>query len=164
MRHPDWEKRLNAIVAKHQAYWDGHSEPVVREGQLPGEWGASDCWTLTMDAVEAVQGKRILSKLGKYRTEAAGYRVFAKAGFKTVEEALASVLERVPVLLAQRGDVGVIERDGVISSGVFTSAGFAVRTIYGRSDTIAGKKRETITGFDLQFIPLSAVKQAFQVR
>lgn len=150
MRHPDWEKRLNAVVAKHQA--------------LPGGWGASDCWTLTMDAVEAVQGKRILSKLGKYKSEAAGYRVFAKAGFKTVEEALASVLEPVPVLRAQRGDVGVIERDGVISSGVFTSAGFAVRTIYGRSDTIAGKKHETITGFDLQFLPLSAVKQAFQVR
>lgn len=150
MRHPEWESRLNGVVAKHQA--------------LPGEWGVSDCWTLSMDAVEAVQGKRILPKLSRYKSEAAGYRVFAKAGFKTVEEALASVLEPVPVLMAQRGDVGVIEREGVISSGVFTSAGFAVRTIYGRSETIAGKKHETITGFDLQFLPLSAVKQAFQVR
>lgn len=150
MRHPEWESRLNAVVAKHQA--------------MDGAWGVSDCWTLTMDAVEAVQGKRILSKLSRYKSEAAGYRVFAKAGFKTVEEALASVLDPVPVLMAQRGDVGVIERDGVISSGVFTSAGFAVRTIYGRTDTIAGKKHETITGFDLQFLPPSAVKQAFQVR
>ncbi|CAD7023127.1 hypothetical protein REJC140_00102 [Pseudorhizobium endolithicum] len=150
MRHPDWEERLNAVVAKHQA--------------LPGEWGKSDCWTLTMDAIRAVRGQGILTKLGKYKSEAAGYRVFAKAGFKTVEEALASVLEPVPVLMAQRGDVGVIERDGIISSGVFTSAGFAVRTIYGRTDTVAGKRAETITGYDLQFFPPSAVKQAFQVR
>ncbi|HEX5933511.1 MAG TPA: hypothetical protein VFY63_05045 [Pseudorhizobium sp.] len=149
-RHPEWESRLNAVVAKHQA--------------MDGAWGVSDCWTLTMDAVEAVQGKRILSKLSRYKSEAAGYRVFAKAGFKTVEEALASVLEPVPVLMAQRGDVGVIERDGVISSGVFTSARFAVRTIYGRTDTIAGKRIETIAGSDVQFLPISAVKQAFQVR
>ena len=150
MRHPDWEERLNAVVAKHQA--------------MPGEWGKSDCWTLTMDAIRAVRGKGVLSKLGTYKSEAAGYRVFAKAGFKTVEEALASVLEPVPVLMAQRGDVGVIERDGVISSGVFTSAGFAVRTIYGHAETIDGKRVETVTGYDLQFFPPSAVKQAFQVR
>lgn len=149
-RHPDWEDRLNAVVAKHQA--------------MPGEWGKSDCWALTMDAIEAVQGKRILSKLSRYKSEAAGYRVFAKAGFKTVEEALASVLEPVPVLMAQRGDVGVIERDGVISSGVFTSAGFAVRTIYGRTETVGSKRVETITGYDLQFLPITAVRQAFQVR
>jgi len=150
MRHPDWEERLNAVVAKHQA--------------MPGEWGKSDCWTLTMDAIRAVRGKGVMSKLGTYKSEAAGYRVFAKAGFKTVEEALASALEPVPVLMAQRGDVGVIGRYGVISSGVFTSAGFAVRTIYGHTETIDGKRVETVTGYDLQFFPPSAVKQAFQVR
>lgn len=150
MRHLDWEERLNAVVAKHQA--------------VPGEWGKSDCWTLAMDAIEAVHGKRVLSKLSRYKSEAAGYRVFAKAGFKTVEEALASALEPVPVLMAQRGDVGVIEREGVISSGVFTSAGFAVRTIYGRTEKIGGKRVETITGYDLHFLPITAVKQAFQVR
>ena len=150
MRHPDWEERLNAVVAKHQA--------------MPGEWGKSDCWTLTMDAIKAVRGKGVLTKLRGYKSEAAGYRVFAKAGFKTVEEALASILEPVAGLMAQRGDVGVIERDGVISSGVFTSAGFAVRTIYGHTETIDGKRVETVTGYDLQFFPPSAVKQAFQVR
>tara|TARA_R110002020_G_scaffold53905_8_gene150496 strand:+ start:24248 stop:24703 length:456 start_codon:yes stop_codon:yes gene_type:complete len=149
-RVPDWQERLNAVVAKHQA--------------MDGAWGTSDCWTLTMDAVEAVQVKRILSRLSRYKSEAAGYRVFSKAGFNTVEEALASVLEPVPVLMAQRGDVGVIEREGVISSGVFTSAGFAVRTIYGRTDTIDGKRFETVTGADVQFLPISAVKTAFQVR
>jgi hypothetical protein len=149
-RVPDWQDRLNAVVAKHQA--------------IDGAWGTSDCWTLTMDAVEAVQGKLILSKLRRYKSEAAGYRLFARAGFKTVEEALASVLEPVPVLMAQRGDVGVIERDGVISSGVFTSAGFAVRTIYGRTETVGGKRVETITGSDVQFLPVVAVKTAFQVR
>jgi hypothetical protein len=147
MRVNDWQERLNAVVAKHQA--------------MDGAWGASDCWTLTMDAVEAVQGERILPRLSRYTSEAGGYRLFARAGFKTVEEALESVLEPVPVLMAQRGDVGVIERDDVISSGVFTSAGFAVRTIYGRTDTDGVEKFD---GSDVKFLPISTVKTAFKVR
>lgn len=150
MRHPEWEGRLNAAVAKHQT--------------LPGAWGVSDCWTLTTDAIEAVTGERILPDLAAYKSEAAGYRVFAKAGFSTVADALASALPPVSIMLAQRGDVGVIERDGVISSGVFTSAGFAVRTIYGSTQIVAGKKVEVIAGHDLQFFSASAVSQAFQVR
>ena len=63
------------------------------------------------------------------------------------------MLEPAPVLMAQRGDAGVIERDGVISSGVFTSAAF---TVYGKEKTVAGS--------DLQFLPIPAFKTAFQVR
>jgi len=151
-RHADWEERLNDVVAKHQA--------------MPGEWGKSDCWIMTMDAIEAVTGERILPHLQSYATEAEGYKVFRKAGFReTVEEALAEALgEPIPPALALRGDVGVIEREGGVSCGVFTSIGFAVRTIYGRVDRIAGKRIEVTTGYDIQFLPVTAVARAYKVR
>lgn len=119
-----------------------------------------------MDAIEAVTGERILPHLQIYSTEAEGYKVFRRYGFKeTVEEALVAALgEQISPLTAMRGDVGVIERDGAISCGVFTSAGFAVRTIYGHSEKIAGKRVEVMTGYDLQFFPVSAVLRAYQVR
>lgn len=152
MRHLEWERRLNAVVAHHQA--------------CPAKWGVSDCWLMAMDAVEAVTGVRILPHLQKYSTEAEGYKVFRKAGFKeSVEEALIAALGApISPLAAMRGDVGVIERNGAISCGVFTSAGFAVRTIYGRVEKIAGKRVEVMTGYDLQFFPVSAVLRAYQVR
>lgn len=131
-RVPNWEDRLNAVVATHQA--------------MPGGWGTSDCWTLAMDAVEAVTGSRILEHLSSYKTETGGYRVFRKHGFETVEQALASVLEPVNRLSAQRGDLGVIERDGVISAGVFVSTGFAVRALDG-----------------VAILPVTDVKTAFKV-
>lgn len=152
MRHPEWERRLNGVVAKHQA--------------CAGQWGVSDCWIMTMDAIEAVTGERILLELQKYKSEADGYKVFRKHGYKlTVEEALVKAFgEPIAPLTAMRGDVGVIQRDYAISCGVFTSVGFAVRTIYGRIDHIAGKRIEVMTDYDLQFLPISAVARAYQVR
>jgi hypothetical protein len=152
MRHPEWEERLDGVVAKHQA--------------MPGEWGKSDCWIMALDAIEAVTGEPILPHLRCYSSEAQGYKVFRKAGYReTVEEALAEVLgEPIPPVMAQRGDVGVIERDGRISCGVFTSIGFAVRTIYGHVERQDKKRVEVTTGYDLQFLPVSAVSRAYKVR
>ncbi|WP_244474090.1 hypothetical protein [Rhizobium sp. Leaf321] len=119
-----------------------------------------------MDAIEAVSGERIFANLQNYSTEAEGYKVFRKAGFKlTVEEALAEALgEPFAPVLAHRGDVGVIEREGGVSCGVFTSIGFAVRTIYGHVERQARKRVEVTTGYDLQFLPISAVARAYKVR
>lgn len=116
MRVPFWEKNL-AMVLEHHA-------------QVDGLWGVSDCWMLAMDAVEAVTGNRVLPHLTGYRSEKAGFRLFAKHGFVTVGEALASAFEDVPPFQAMRGDLGVIVRDGVESCGVFTAQGLAVKTLY----------------------------------
>ncbi len=150
-RHPEWEKRLNAVVAKHQA--------------IEGAWGTSDCWVMTMDAVEAVRGERILPHLAGYASEAAGYKLFRKHGYReTVEEALVQALGApIGTLLAQRGDVGVIEREGAVSCGVYVSTGFAVRTIYGRVERIGRKRVEITTGYDLQILPITAVSRAYKV-
>lgn len=140
-RLADWDRRLPRVIAQHR-----DAAPA---------WGASDCWMLMLDGIEAVTGERILPNLRRYKTEAGGYRLFAKHGFTTVEQALASVFQPVGVLSAQRGDVGVIERDGLISCGVFDAEGLAVKTIYGDAKTI-------IRG-DLRHFPVTQVKTAFKV-
>lgn len=140
-RVPGWDRALPLVIERHMA--------------LPGEWGVSDCWMLTMDAIEAVTGERVLKHLRRYKTEVGGYRLFAKHGFTTVEEALVSVLQPVGHLSAQRGDVGVIERDGLISSGVFDAEGFVVKTLYGEG--------KTVTHSDIRHFPITAVKVAFKV-
>lgn len=140
-RAPGWDRALPLVIGKHMA--------------LPGEWGVSDCWMLTLDAVEAVTGTSILPHLRRYRTEAGGYRLFARHGLTTLEQALATVLQPVGRLSAQRGDVGVVERDGLISAGVFDAEGFVIKTLYGEG--------KTVTGSDVRHFPVTAVKTAFKV-
>lgn len=140
-RRADWDRRLPRVIAQHR-----DAAPA---------WGVSDCWTLMLDGVEAVTGEKIFPKLRRYKSEAGGYRLFAKLGFSTVEDALASAFEPVGVLSAQRGDVGVIEREGLISCGVFDAEGLAVKTLYGNGKTI-------LRG-DLRHFPVTQVKTAFKV-
>lgn len=140
-RVPGWDRALPLVIERHMA--------------LPGEWGVSDCWMLTMDAIEAVTGERVLKHLRRYRTEAGGYRLFTKHGLSTLDEALATALAPVGPLSAQRGDVGVIERAGQLSAGVFDAEGFVVKTLYGEG--------KTVTHSDVRHYPITAVKAAFKV-
>lgn len=142
MRIEGWEKALKLAVEKHR--------------DLPGQWGISDCWMLATDAHEAVTGEILAPKLRGYKTEAAGYKLFARHGFKTVGEALAAHLPSCPVLMAQRGDLGVIERannkgDMVESCGVVTSIGVAVKTLYDDGTS------------QLEYHPITALTRAFKV-
>jgi hypothetical protein len=142
VRVEGWEKRLKQTVERHR--------------DLPGEWGVSDCWILAMDAHEAVTGKRLAPKLRRYATEAGGYKLFARHGFRTVGEALSAHLPDCPVLMAQRGDLGVIERAGrngelVESCGVVTAIGVAVKTLYDD-----GTSR-------LEYHPVTSLTRAFKV-
>lgn len=140
-RVPGWDRSLPLVIERHMA--------------LPGEWGVSDCWTMTLDAIEAVTGERVLKHLRRYRTEAGGYRLFAKHGLSSLDQAFATILQPVGRLAAQRGDVGVIERDGRLSAGVFDAEGFAVKTLYGEG--------RIVTHSDVRHFPVTAVKAAFKV-
>jgi len=142
-RHADWEARLNAALEKHR--------------DLAGAWGFSDCWVMEQDAYFAVTGEKLLPHLSGYKTERGGYKLFAKSGFVTVEQALESVLPSVPPLMAQRGDLAVIEREGVLSCGVVTAIGVAVKTIYGDAET------QIISHAALEYHPITKIKSAFRV-
>ncbi|MBB5041924.1 DUF6950 family protein [Shinella fusca] len=114
MRHPDWLKRLNDVVAKHQA--------------LPAQYGVSDCYLIADDAVEAVTGSFMHGEAARRYTSPAGAaKQLRKRGFKSVRDAFAARFTEIPVLLAQRGDIGVYDNNGEISGGIFTSVGFMVR-------------------------------------
>lgn len=128
-----WEKRLNAVVAKHQL--------------LPGQWGVSDCYVIPDDAVEAKLGTIMYPNARNYQTEKGAARALRKHGFANVCEAFAARFEEIPPSMARRGDIGVIERDGQFSGGVFTSIGFATRAHEG----------------PLIFVSLSRVHKAFRV-
>lgn len=132
-RHPEWEQRLSAAVAKHQA--------------CASEWSVSDCYAIPDDAVEAVTGSRMYPKARSYKTEAGAAKQLRKHGFENVAEAFAAKFPEVAPIMAQRGDIGVIERDGQFSGGVFTSIGFMTRA----------------HGFPVEFLPASAVTRAFKV-
>jgi len=114
MRHPDWLKRLNDVVAKHQA--------------LPAQYGVSDCYLIADDAVEAVTGNLMHGAAARrYKTPAGAGKQLRKRGFCSVRDAFAARFAEIPVLMAQRGDIGVYDNNGETSGGVFTSAGFMVR-------------------------------------
>ncbi|RVB25587.1 hypothetical protein EN918_26755, partial [Mesorhizobium sp. M7A.F.Ca.CA.004.05.1.1] len=86
------------------------------------------------DAVEAITGTDPAADIrGKYKTEAGAARILRKRGFGDVEMALASLFPPVGRLMAQRGDIGVVERNGVLCAGFITDLGFAVKTESGLS-------------------------------
>jgi len=137
MRIEGWERRLNAAVAKHMA--------------LPAQYGVSDCLIIALDGIEAVTGTDPYPRdrfNRKYKTEAGAARCLRKAGFATVEDALrAACGKEIPPSLAQRGDVGVVVRDGMVAAGFFTQLGFFTR---GAEEAL--------------HVPVSEVKTAFEVR
>lgn len=128
-----WEKRLNAVVAKHEA--------------LPSDWGISDCFVIPDDAVEALTGAVMYPTARGYRTEVGAAKALRRHGFANVREAFSVRFSEIPPVMAQRGDIGVIERDGASSGGVFTVLGFMTRA----------------HGGPVEFIPASAVTAAFKV-
>ncbi|TDW21076.1 hypothetical protein EV128_12245 [Rhizobium azibense] len=133
MRVPDWPKRLAAVVARHQA--------------LPSEYGVSDCYILPDDAVQAVTGETMYgATVRKYTTPTGAAKQLRKKGFKTVRDAFAAKFAEIPVSQAQRGDIGVVNRDGETCGGVFTVAGFMIRDTHG-----------------IGFIPITDVAAAFKV-
>lgn len=113
MRVDDWEKRLNLAIQRHM--------------DLPSVYGVSDCFIIADDAVEAVTGERMYPDARNYKTPKGAAKQLRRHGFLTVEDAFAAKFDRVPVMLAQRGDIGVLYRSGEVIGGVFTGIGFVAR-------------------------------------
>lgn len=136
MRKPGWEKRLAAVVTRHQA--------------LPSDYARSNCYIIPDDAVLALTGRRMHPMLYRGgrgpKTDQGAARRLRRHGFTTVEDAFAARFATIPPTLAQRGDIGVVDRNGVVSGGLFTAIGFMTRS--------AEK---------IEFLPVSDVKTAFRV-
>lgn len=117
-RVQNWENRLLAVIAKHQ--------------KLPQDYSLSNCYIIPDDGVEAVLGERIHPVMYDGtpgpKTERGAASRLLKHGFRNVEEAFAARFEpRKSVLQAKRGDIGVINIDGIKIGGLFTAIGFMTR-------------------------------------
>ncbi|TPM59160.1 hypothetical protein FJ959_09840 [Mesorhizobium sp. B2-2-4] len=132
-RLKDWDRRLARVTEKHLA--------------MPGVWGVSDCLQTDGEAVEAVIGANPFAEVaGRYKTEAGAARLLRKRGFANVEEALASLFPKMPRLMARRGDLAVVERNGQLCAGYICEYGAAVKTETG-----------------LTFVPQTEIRSAFRV-
>lgn len=132
-RLPDWDRRLARAVDRHAA--------------IPGEWGVADCLLTCADIVEAVTGiDPAVDIRGRYKTEAGAVRLLRKRGYADVAEALAALFPTEAVLMAQRGDLGVVERGGRLTACFIADRGAAAKTEHG-----------------LSFFPQTDLRAAFRV-
>jgi hypothetical protein len=132
-RTKDWEKRLKNVIEKHMA--------------LPSVYGTSDCYLIADDAVEALIGEQMFPDCRSYTSEIGAAKLLKSKNFVNVEDAFASMFEKISPSLAHRGDIGVMLNDqGQVCGGVFTALGFMSR------DDVK-----------IIFLPVSRVKSAFKV-
>lgn len=91
-----WEHRLAAALSD--------------EASRPFEWGVADCLCLIGNAAQAVIGVDPMSSYrGRYQTEMGARRVLLRAGFASLQAALAAQFEDIGPSLARRGDCGLVE-------------------------------------------------------
>lgn len=109
MRREDWPERLMETIQRHAA--------------LPFGWGASDCFLLPMDCVEAMTGVDPWANERGYSTEAGAAKRLRKHGFETVADAFAATFEEISPALAQRGDIGIVDSPRGPAGVVFFDAG-----------------------------------------
>ena len=120
---------------------------MARHGDLPFEYGVSDCFTMPMDCVRAMTDADPSDGKRGYKTEQGALTRLRRQGFYNVADAFASQFEEIPPVRAQRGDIGALATNGLWAGVVFVDA-FA----WGK-DEVHGIKR----------VPRAAVTRAFRV-
>lgn len=104
MRYPDWQKRLAQVL---QA-----------ASERPFSWGEHDCCLFVADCVFAVCGIDPLADYrGQYNSALSARKALLR-GHGSIVGIFDSVFERVPVKLAQRGDVVVFSTEQGLTAGV----------------------------------------------
>ena len=91
VRRPDWPERLLAYLAEREA--------------MPFAWWINDCCTFARGAVLAMTGADLMADVTPYRTPEEAGRILRAP----LEEFLDQRLTRVPIGLAQRGDVALVK-------------------------------------------------------
>jgi len=122
----------------------------------PFEWGTHDCALFAANAIEAMTGVDIASDFrGQYTDEASAMEAIQSiTGGTTVEDAAAycaakhGLVELEHPLMAQRGDLVVLEDSGRIIAGIVH--------LTGRHIVAAGEH-------GLKRIPITSVKRAWRV-
>lgn len=109
--------------------------------------GTNDCALFAAGAVKVMTGKDLAKGWrGKYRSLAKGKALLKKEGFADLAELSAHHFEEIPPLMAQVGDVAIVEGDDDPALGIVQGASVWVRMPSG-----------------IGSVPLTEVKRAFRV-
>ncbi|WP_320746055.1 DUF6950 family protein [Enterobacter roggenkampii] len=104
MKHPDWHNRLIAVIRAAE--------------KRPFLWGEHDCCLFAADCAEAMTGDNFADGWrGTYDSETGAKKALLLGG-GSLEKVLAKYLDEVPVKMAQRGDIAVVENAGTRCAGV----------------------------------------------
>ncbi|EPO4525075.1 hypothetical protein A6J71_09745 [Enterobacter cancerogenus] len=104
MKHPDWHNRLIAVIRAAE--------------KRPFLWGEHDCCLFAADCAEAMTGDNFADGWrGTYDSETGAKKALLRGG-GSLENVLAKYLDEVPVKMAQRGDIAVVENAGTRCAGV----------------------------------------------
>lgn len=104
MKHPDWHNRLIAVIRAAE--------------KRPFLWGEHDCCLFAADCAEAMNGDNFADGWrGTYDSETGAKKALLRGG-GSLEKVLAKYLDEVPVKMAQRGDIAVVENAGTRCAGV----------------------------------------------
>ncbi|MCB4611957.1 DUF6950 family protein [Enterobacter asburiae] len=104
MKHPDWHNRLIAVIRAAE--------------KRPFLWGEHDCCLFAADCAEAMTGDDFADGWrGTYDSETGAKKALLRGG-GSLEKVLAEYLDEVPVKMAQRGDIAVVENAGTRCAGV----------------------------------------------
>lgn len=104
MKHPDWHNRLIAVIRAAE--------------KRPFLWGEHDCCLFAADCAEAMTGENFADDWrGTYDSETGAKKALLRGG-GSLEKVLAKYLDEVPVKMAQRGDIAVVENAGTRCAGV----------------------------------------------
>ena len=104
MKHPDWHNRLIAVIRAAE--------------KRPFLWGEHDCCLFAADCAEAMTGDNFADGWrGTYDSETGAKKALLRGG-GSLEKVLTKYLDEVPVKMAQRGDIAVVENAGTRCAGV----------------------------------------------
>ncbi|CNE63591.1 Uncharacterised protein [Yersinia rohdei] len=104
MRYPDWQKRLAQVLQ-------------AASGR-PFSWGEHDCCLFAANCAQAVCGVDPLADYRGQYDSALSARKALLRGHGSISAIFDSVFERVPVKLAQRGDIVVFSAEYGQTAGV----------------------------------------------
>ncbi|WP_430493370.1 DUF6950 family protein [Enterobacter mori] len=104
MKHPDWHNRLIAVIRAAE--------------KRPFLWGEHDCCLFAADCAEAMTGENFADGWrGTYDSETGAKKALLRGG-GSLEKVLAKYLDEVPVKMAQRGDIAVVDNADTRCAGV----------------------------------------------
>lgn len=98
MRLPDWEARLDAVIAAYQG--------------CVFIWGVRDCLRFQLECAEAVTGRRFVHLIPTYHSGVGAALALSRRGFSGLGDVLAAHFDEVAPALARRSDIGVVDEGG----------------------------------------------------